>query len=730
MLSCVFFFEVDKNSFNFITTLFLALVGYLTCLFSIADGQNVSGLPKLGISTGGLIGFTDIRSVDYKPRLSNKFAYQVYLEKPIKKIFSIGLNFTTGKIYGSQTIQGIDLNFQTTVFSQSVRFGYNFFPFIKPKPGFNWYPYLGIGAGIITWRAKGDYKDSKGKYYADYDANQAIIKDNIFETDLRQANLDRFGRYPQIAFEVPVFWGFDARIYKGLNARVNAEYHIGFSDMLDNISSQGSGPRQGKNGYDNLLAISIGINYNLAFAESDESKPQDLDADGIADSKDQCDKTPAGVRVDNKGCPVDDNSNGISDYLEKGTKANQDFLNNQTAINSNSQSNKDGSFNPPDPSNASLKEELSNSTELNSREGSSQNNNKVLEKSTKLEVDSKIGSMVIDSILPIPGNSPNNYSDDKISMSKTENNLIYRKEGDEVENPVSSKELIRINKEESQIKEVDKKSATTSLVSDTLAFSPKDKDISYLYDLEGKEKSMLGAKDLDSSNSPNKKAKSMNGITAVNQSENSGEKEEQIIMDSFGKAISPSGNTTLFIDSTSSKSIFTEDAEKKLIFRPDSAVDREALDSLSYQNYLQNSGIITKNSIDPNRHLENHYAPKSGIDSLSFIGNEKSKNDLSLSKNTTSESLLSKSGIDLTDAKTAKAQFVKAAGGALVSSEIMSPVDLSGRLGRFAFADLNKNGKISVYEVSYFIDAFFEKTVGLNLKVEDLRDLIDFYFEQ
>jgi len=43
----------------------------------------------------------------------------------------------------------------------------------------------------------------------------------------------------------------------------------------------------------------------------------DKDGDGIADDKDQCPQTPAGVKVDSKGCALDSDADGIADYLDK-----------------------------------------------------------------------------------------------------------------------------------------------------------------------------------------------------------------------------------------------------------------------------------------------------------------------------------------------------------------------------------------------------------------------------
>jgi OOP family OmpA-OmpF porin len=45
--------------------------------------------------------------------------------------------------------------------------------------------------------------------------------------------------------------------------------------------------------------------------------PIDSDVDGVPDYLDKCPGTPAGVKVDNNGCPLDSDGDGVPDYLDK-----------------------------------------------------------------------------------------------------------------------------------------------------------------------------------------------------------------------------------------------------------------------------------------------------------------------------------------------------------------------------------------------------------------------------
>ena len=73
---------------------------------------------------------------------------------------------------------------------------------------------------------------------------------------------------------------------------------------------------------DNDLGMLLGLSYifgervNLKERKIEE-ETIDSDGDGIADNFDQCPDTPAGVTVDEFGCPLDSDSDGVADYQDK-----------------------------------------------------------------------------------------------------------------------------------------------------------------------------------------------------------------------------------------------------------------------------------------------------------------------------------------------------------------------------------------------------------------------------
>ncbi|HEY1040300.1 MAG TPA: OmpA family protein [Bacteroidia bacterium] len=73
------------------------------------------------------------------------------------------------------------------------------------------------------------------------------------------------------------------------------------TDNLDHFVSGGDN--------DMFLYHSAGLTFNLG-------KKIDTDADGVADRKDKCPGTPAGVPVDENGCPYDKDADGVLDYQD------------------------------------------------------------------------------------------------------------------------------------------------------------------------------------------------------------------------------------------------------------------------------------------------------------------------------------------------------------------------------------------------------------------------------
>ncbi len=60
---------------------------------------------------------------------------------------------------------------------------------------------------------------------------------------------------------------------------------------------------------ESFLMHTIGLSYNFGSGK-------DTDNDGVKDNKDKCPETPTGVKVDEKGCPLDRDADMVYDYLD------------------------------------------------------------------------------------------------------------------------------------------------------------------------------------------------------------------------------------------------------------------------------------------------------------------------------------------------------------------------------------------------------------------------------
>jgi outer membrane protein OmpA-like peptidoglycan-associated protein len=84
---------------------------------------------------------------------------------------------------------------------------------------------------------------------------------------------------------------------------LNLQETFSFSnkDRRDGVNDNGK-----KDAY---LSHMAGLTFNLG-------EKKDADNDGVADRKDTCPDTPAGVVVDENGCPLDRDKDGVADYLD------------------------------------------------------------------------------------------------------------------------------------------------------------------------------------------------------------------------------------------------------------------------------------------------------------------------------------------------------------------------------------------------------------------------------
>jgi OmpA-OmpF porin, OOP family len=148
------------------------------------------------------------------------------------------------------------------------------------EPDWQIQPYLLGGIGVDIWSVKDQVTEDS---YGATDLNVKIGTGMLFPIN------------EKLSFDVQVKLTTEV-------SNLSQDVPEGFYG-LDTWEEYGNRPFRG------YLEPSIGICYFFG------GEP-DTDRDGVADSKDQCPDTPAGVKVDKNGCPLDTDGDGVADHLD------------------------------------------------------------------------------------------------------------------------------------------------------------------------------------------------------------------------------------------------------------------------------------------------------------------------------------------------------------------------------------------------------------------------------
>jgi outer membrane protein OmpA-like peptidoglycan-associated protein len=149
------------------------------------------------------------------------------------------------------------------------------------KEDFFLQPYLMGGGGFFVANSRGNYATNA--------ANQPIP--GSFFNQVRR-------------FEVFGLAGMKFRLSPSVGLDITASQHYPFAEGTDNINNPN------KKLHDRFLVYSAGLTVALG-------KAKDADGDGVPDRKDKCPDTPQGVKVDENGCPLDTDGDGVADYQDK-----------------------------------------------------------------------------------------------------------------------------------------------------------------------------------------------------------------------------------------------------------------------------------------------------------------------------------------------------------------------------------------------------------------------------
>ncbi len=315
------------------------------------DSSSIQLKPTFSLGTGmmGFYGDVGFQSKSFSPLVS-RIGYELRASAPITDWLDVSLFALHGRLSANEHSMSRNLNFESRITTGGLQFTYNFHQLLKPGRVVE--PWVSIGFESMEFLSKTDLKDAQGRQYNYWsdgsirdiaeDAPNAenaveIHRDYSYESDIREVNMDGFGKYSEQTWAVPVGVGVKMKLSHGFEARVGATMHFTGTDFLDGVSNNSIGNRQGDGRNDRFLFTSFSVGYAISTKPKKKKfKPtltpeqmdviamnDDEDGDGISDWNDRCPHTPAGVAVDQYGCPLDGDGDGVPDYRddEAGTLA-------------------------------------------------------------------------------------------------------------------------------------------------------------------------------------------------------------------------------------------------------------------------------------------------------------------------------------------------------------------------------------------------------------------------
>lgn len=318
---------------------------------SDADSVEIEDLeihfrPQISLGTGMFTFFGDVANSNggFHPTVS-RLARDLRISQALNPNFDLSFYVLFGQVSANERTLTRNLNFNANITTGGAMVTYNFYHILKPKRNIN--PYISLGVESIEFLSKSDLKDRYGNtyhYWSDgsimnIDENDAnagnaveIYRDYVYESDLREADLDGFGKYQERTMAIPIDLGANFHLSDRLKARIGTSMHFTFSDLIDNVSNKSEGLRQGDAQNDKFLYTHFALTYDFGPRKKEkelnnnelELTPEDLladtsdfDGDGIVDLIDDCIKTAKhAFPVDEKGCPIDTDKDFVPDYLD------------------------------------------------------------------------------------------------------------------------------------------------------------------------------------------------------------------------------------------------------------------------------------------------------------------------------------------------------------------------------------------------------------------------------
>ena len=261
---------------------------------------------------------------------SQENTYDVIEKKPFQPMFSLGSSYynSHGDIQGPEgnyllgnmgINTGIKINISNNM-DFSFLFSSNAKLYEQSSTG-NFEADLNSIGFNIDYNFNNILKQSKLTPFATGGFQWMNYKTTINENTLTQKS----------GMNIPIGLGISLDVSERIRFDVGMNFHISFADLdqATNLSRN-----------DNFSVASFTLHYDLFTKKDDEYNAydetnyrkvnfkaidaQDSDNDGVVDILDNCPGTPKGQKVDENGCPYDDDNDGVPNHKdkEKNTKPN------------------------------------------------------------------------------------------------------------------------------------------------------------------------------------------------------------------------------------------------------------------------------------------------------------------------------------------------------------------------------------------------------------------------
>lgn len=287
----------------------------------------------IGGGAGFLTFFGDLSKDNDLSKYTNiKAGYSFNLERRFGSIIGAQIDGVIGNLAYNEISRDVSKhrNFQTSLFNINAKavlhFDNDFM--IHRKSPFS--PYIAFGVGYTTFDPHGDLKDKDGNTYyywsdgsiKDIDENDVtapsanvIYRDYTYETQLT----DSVTTYQRSALSFPLTFGLKWKFTPRVQGRLFATYNLTQTDWIDNVSENDNNDKFLYTGFSIHWVIRKKDPDKVSYKDVDFTalKSGDSDGDGIKDTDDFCQGTPAGVKVSANGCPLDSDHDGVPDHLDQ-----------------------------------------------------------------------------------------------------------------------------------------------------------------------------------------------------------------------------------------------------------------------------------------------------------------------------------------------------------------------------------------------------------------------------